>query len=117
MGIVRSFGGSILRSETVAGTVPVRRMSSPCLVTWKGTCLLMDGLAGKLDFQIDVHSLLFLEKGGIHLAPPRHVGSGRLTTSPYVVGPLVAACSIRRKKSLPRCVDVRRLKRNVNSSR
>jgi eukaryotic-like serine/threonine-protein kinase len=56
-------------------------------------------------------------KGGIHLAPPRHVGSGRLTTSPYVVGPLVAACSIRRKKSLPRCVDVRRLKRNVNSSR
>ena len=57
------------------------------------------------------------KKGGIHLAPPRHVGSGRPMTSPYVVGPLVAACSIRRKKSLPRCVDVRRLKRNVNSSR
>jgi len=38
-GIVRSEGGSILKSESVEGMVPVICVLPPCFSTLKGTCL------------------------------------------------------------------------------
>jgi hypothetical protein len=37
MGMVRSLGGSILKSEHLAGMAPVMRVSPPCLESWNGT--------------------------------------------------------------------------------
>ncbi len=54
MGIVRSDGGSILKSVSFAGIVPVIRVSFPCTTRWNGTCLYSNGLAGELDFQIKI---------------------------------------------------------------
>ena len=61
---------------------------------------------------------LYLLHSGMHelgLAPSAL--AKHLTIDLYGAGPTAAACSARRRKSFPRLRDVRRLKRNVNSSR
>src|SRR5579872_7022785 len=39
MGMVRSDGGSILKSVSLVGIVPVIWVSFPCTTRWNGTCL------------------------------------------------------------------------------
>jgi hypothetical protein len=38
-GTAKRDGGSILKSDSVAGIVPDIRISFPCVVSWNGTCL------------------------------------------------------------------------------
>ena len=64
------------------------------------------------------------EQLGIHFTQLTPTGcvcscrfSDRRTNVSYVVGAVFTACCTNRKNSLPRLFDVRRLKRNVNSSR
>src|ERR1035438_10027333 len=40
-GTAKSDGGSILKSDNVAGIVPDIRVSLPCAAFWKGTCLYL----------------------------------------------------------------------------
>ena len=53
-GIVRNEGGSILKSENVAGMVPEIRASFPCFDAFKRNLLVVRRLTGKLDLQIGV---------------------------------------------------------------
>lgn len=53
-GKVRSVGGSILKSDSVAGTVPVILVSLSWGVSWKSNLFVMCRLARKLNFQIGV---------------------------------------------------------------